>query len=214
MQLGLFESPFVDETKAATVVGRKTSKALALQIQSRSPVMLLNRDNLLPLAVSAAAKIHVIGQVNGSAFEQAGWTLVDDPNQADVVLAKLNAPYETLYPNYFFGAIQHDGSLAFSANDPQLEALRRLPTNIPVITSVYIDRPAVLAPLLPMSTSVIANFGLSDEALVAIITGREKAVGRLPFELPSSMQAVLNQRSDQPSDSASPLFEVGFTLPY
>jgi beta-glucosidase len=83
-----------------------------------------------------------------------------------------------------------------------------------VITSVYIDRPAVLAPLLPMSTSVIANFGLSDEALVAIITGREKAVGRLPFELPSSMQAVLNQRSDQPSDSASPLFEVGFTLPY
>jgi len=53
---------------------------------------------------------------------------------------------------------------------------------------------------------VLASYGVSDEALLNVITGAAEPEGRLPFELPSSMDAVAAQLSDVPNDSASPLF--------
>ena len=38
--------------------------------------------------------------------------------------------------------------------------------------------------------------------------------GKLPFELPVSMEAVRNQQTDVPYDSENPLFEFGFGLIY
>lgn len=38
--------------------------------------------------------------------------------------------------------------------------------------------------------------------------------GKLPFELPSSMEAVKNQKTDVPYDSENPLFKFGFGLTY
>lgn len=212
MSLGLFENPFVDETAAVQTVGLQASKKLAEQLQAQSSVLLQNNAELLPLNTADGVKLFVIGEIQAEVFEKAGFRLVSNAADADVVLAKLNAPYETLYPNYFFGSVQHDGSLAF--DEESLAVLRELPPSTSVITSIYLDRPAILTPLLPLSTSVIANFGLSDESLVALLLGQEKAAGRLPFELPRSMQAVEQQASDTPSDSESPLFEVGFSLPY
>jgi beta-glucosidase len=45
-----------------------------------------------------------------------------------------------------------------------------------------------------------------------VIFGREQPKGRLPFELPSSMAAVLAQKPDVPRDSAAPLYPYGFGL--
>jgi beta-glucosidase len=36
----------------------------------------------------------------------------------------------------------------------------------------------------------------------------------LPFELPSSMEAVLQQKEDVPYDSKDPLYRFGFGLGY
>jgi hypothetical protein len=38
--------------------------------------------------------------------------------------------------------------------------------------------------------------------------------GRLPFELPSSMEAVRQQKEDLPHDSKDPLYPFGFGLRY
>ena len=38
--------------------------------------------------------------------------------------------------------------------------------------------------------------------------------GRLPFELPSSIDAVSKQFANVPGDSENPLFETGFGLRY
>jgi beta-glucosidase len=40
------------------------------------------------------------------------------------------------------------------------------------------------------------------------------AKGRLPFELPSSMEAVRKQKPDVPYDSEEPLYPFGFGLSY
>jgi beta-glucosidase len=46
------------------------------------------------------------------------------------------------------------------------------------------------------------------------IFGRARPEGKLPFELPSSMEAVRNQKEDVPSDSEAPLYPFGFGLAY
>jgi len=47
-----------------------------------------------------------------------------------------------------------------------------------------------------------------------VVFGKFNPAGKLPFELPSSMEAVRNQLEDVPFDSKDPLFEFGFGLSY
>jgi beta-glucosidase len=79
---------------------------------------------------------------------------------------------------------------------------------------VYLDRPAILGPVKDHARAVLANFGVSDAALLDALTGRAKPEGKLPFELPSSMEAVRAQRSDIAHDSARPLYPLGFGKTY
>jgi len=77
-----------------------------------------------------------------------------------------------------------------------------------------LDRPAILTNVKPLVTALFGDFGVSDEALLDVIVGRAKPEGRLPFELPSSMDAVRAQKSDLPHDSADPLYHYGAGLRY
>ena len=54
------------------------------------------------------------------------------------------------------------------------------------------------------------DFGISEGAPFDALTGRVKPVGRLPFELPSSMTDVEAQSSGAPHDSKSPLYPIGY----
>jgi len=47
-----------------------------------------------------------------------------------------------------------------------------------------------------------------------LIFGHVKPTGKLPFELPSTMAAVQQQKPDVPYDSANPLFPFGHGLGY
>jgi beta-glucosidase len=71
-----------------------------------------------------------------------------------------------------------------------------------------------MTPLRERARAVVANFGVSDAALLDVLAGRAKPDGKLPFELPSSMDAVLAQKPDLPHDSARPLYPLGHGLRY
>jgi beta-glucosidase len=47
-----------------------------------------------------------------------------------------------------------------------------------------------------------------------VLFGKAKPEGKLPFELPSSMEAVRRQKADVPYDSENPLFPFGYGLTY
>jgi beta-glucosidase len=85
---------------------------------------------------------------------------------------------------------------------------------VPTIVTIYLDRPAILTPLKDRARAVIANFGVSDEALLDILTGRASPAGKLPFEIPSSMSAVEAQRGDVPYNSPRPLYRFSFGRRY
>jgi beta-glucosidase len=210
-QLGLFENPFVDAAAAPRIAGSSAFRARALDAQRASVVLLENRKALLP--ARRARRVYLHG-IDSAAATARGWTVVADPAQAELAIMRLSAPFETLHPGYVFGAMQHEGSLAFRDGDPDLDAFTRVSAVVPTVVSIYLDRPAILTPIRDRAAAVLVNFGISDEALFDVIVGRGAPRGRLPFDLPSSMATVAAQRPDRPFDSASPLYRFGYGLRY
>ena len=211
-QQGLFENPYVDSSVAANVVANEKFQEEALNAQRRSFVLLENKDGLLPL--NGVGKRLFLYQVDPRLAAQFGFKPTDDLEQADLALVRVSAPFETLHPNYMFGSMQHEGSLDFAANNPDYEMISRAAAKVPTIVTIYLDRPAILSKFNDRVSALIANFGASDRALLEVITGKAKPEGRLPFELPSSMQEVEAQAGDMPHDTAHPLYKLGFGLSY
>jgi beta-glucosidase len=209
--LGLFENPYVDVARATRTVGNGAFRAAALAAQRRALVLLENRNKLLPLRGAKRVYLH---NVAADVATRAGLTVVTDPAQAEVAIMRLTAPFERLHPQYVFGQFLHEGSLAFKDGDPDYEAFTRVSAVVPTIVTVYLDRPAILTPIKERAPAIIANFGVSDAALLDVVTGRVGPEGKLPFELPASMEAVAAQQPDVPRDSRSPLYKLGYGLRY
>jgi beta-glucosidase len=215
-ELGLFEHPFVDADAAARSVGSDAFRSAGLDAQRRSLVLLENKDGMLPLKATGrngALRVYLIG-IDSSAARRAGWTVASDPAQADVAIARLVAPFQTLHPNYVFGAMQHEGDLAFHEGEKAYDELVRVSALVPTIATVYLDRPAILTPVRDRVRALIGNFGVSDDALVDVLSGKAAPLGKLPFDLPASMASVEAQHSDVAHDLAKPLYPFGFGRRY
>jgi beta-glucosidase len=85
---------------------------------------------------------------------------------------------------------------------------------VPTIVDIYLDRPAVIPEINAKAKGLFADFDASDAAVLDVIFGKYKPGGHLPIELPSSMEAVRNQKEDVPYDSKDPLYKFGFGLNY
>jgi len=211
-RLGLFENPYVDPARADSIVGNASFQAQATAAQRRSLVLLENKKSLLPISLTGKRVfLHGVDPLMGVRY---GFTVVPNLSEAEVAIVRTVAPFQTLHPGYMFGAMQHEGSLDFQSGNAEFEEIRRIASAVPTIVTVYLDRPAILGSLKDQSAALIGNFGVSDQALLDVITGRAKPEGRLPFELPSSMQEVEAQRSDVPHDTTHPLYPLGFGLTY
>ena len=116
-----------------------------------------------------------------------------------------------MHPGYFFGRRQYEGRLNFERGDAAYDVLLKC-GNTPVVMTVYMDRPAILTEVKDKTAVLYADFGIDDDALLDVLSGKAKPGGHLPFELPSSMEAVAAQKSDVPHDSAHPLYPYGYAL--
>jgi hypothetical protein len=161
----------------------------------------------------AALRVYLIG-IDSAAARRAGWTVASDPAQADVAIARLVAPFQTLHPNYVFGAMQHEGDLSFHEGDKAYDELVRVSALVPTVATVYLDRPAILTPVRDHVRALLGNFGVSDDALIDVLSGKAAPLGKLPFDLPSSMASVEAQHSDVAHDLAKPLYPFGFGRRY
>jgi beta-glucosidase len=209
---GLFENPYVDTAAAAQIVGNAQFQTEATAAQRRSLVLLENRNDILPLA--ARGKRVFLHGVDSATAARYGFTVVANPAQADIAIVRTNAPFQTLHPNYSFGALWHEGDLGFRAGNAEFEEIKRITAAVPTIVTVYLDRPAILTELKDRASALVGNFGVSDAALLDVLTGGVQPEGKLPFELPSSMQEVEAQSSSLPHDTAHPLYPIGFGRSY
>lgn len=217
-QIGLFEQPYVDENKAAGIAGGKEFVNAGEVAQARAVVLLENKPTastgrpLLPIA-ARGKKVYLYG-VAAKAAEAAGFTVVTQPVHADVAIIRAPAPYQSEHPNFFFGSRQHEGMLTFTEKDAAYAQLLRVSAVVPTVFVTTLERPLILTNVGAHATALLGDFGISDKSLLALVIGKASPGGRLPFELPSSAEAVRQQKSDLPHDSRSPLFPFGFGLDY
>ena len=207
-QLGLFDNPFIDVDEVAGKVGRADYVAAGFSSQRRAMTLLKNKDKILPL--SGNPKIYIKNIERGIA-EQYG-TLVDNPAEADIAIVRMNTPWYPVDSKNPFAQEFHHGDLDFKGEEKQ-EILQLLKT-VPTIVDIYLDRPAVIPEISGYAQALLANYGASDAAVLDVIFGKAQPEGKLPFELPSSMEAVKEQLTDVPYDSKDPLFPFGFGLSY
>ncbi|MEJ5200549.1 MAG: glycoside hydrolase family 3 C-terminal domain-containing protein, partial [Anaerolineae bacterium] len=85
---------------------------------------------------------------------------------------------------------------------------------VPTIVVIHLDRPAVIPEIAAACAGLVGEFGAHDAAVLDVLFGRVAPAGKLPFELPSSMEAVRRQKPDVPYDSGDPLYPFGFGLTY
>lgn len=210
-RLGLFENPYVDPEAAERIVGSPDDRAAGIAAQEQSLTLLVNNGGLLPLAATRPRKVWLFNIAREAALAE-GLRPVNSPEEADVSILRVATPY-TQHKDYFFGARHHEGMPEFQADNAGRRAVERASAaGKPVIVSIYLERPAILTPLLPHITALIGDYGVEDHALLEVILGKAAPQGRLPFELPSSASGIAAQKADLPSDSKDPLFRRGFGL--
>lgn len=204
-RLGLFDDRFVDVAAADAIVGAPEAREEGIEAQAMAYTVLRNADQgqaALPLRTGVRV---FIDQGDDTPFRERA-TVVSDPADADVIVVRLAAPWEERADAPYF----HAGSLEFA---PEVVArVEELARHAPVIVDIYLERPAIVAPLLGAASSLIANFGAGPEALARVLFGQTAPRGRLPFEIPSSTAAVEAAQSDVPNDTVSPTFPAGFGL--
>ncbi|NYG06996.1 beta-glucosidase [Phycicoccus badiiscoriae] len=207
-RLGLFDDPFVDEDAAAQTVGRKDFRDAGYAAQARSVTVLQNGAHGRPPVLPLARDQRVYAEnISADAVAALG-EQVDRPEDADVALVRLMAPFDPR-SDLFLESWFHQGSLDFQ---PGLASrLARIAAHCPLVIDVVLDRPAVLTPLLPLASALVGSYGTSDAALVDALTCTIAPVGRLPFDLPRSMEQVRRHGEDVPGYD-DPLFAFGHGL--
>jgi beta-glucosidase len=205
-RLGLFDDPYVDPDEAERICGCAEFQAAGDRAQRRSAVLVRN-DGRLPLA--GRPRLYLDG-VSPEAAASYG-EVVERPEDADVAVVRRGAPFEPR-DKTFIESVFHAGDLDFK--EPELGQLLELAQTVPTVLVLHLERPAVIPELAEACAAVVAVFGASDEAVLDVLFGQTAPEGRLPFELPSSMEAVRAQKPDVPGDSADPLWSFGHGLAY
>jgi len=205
--LGLFDNPYVDENAADKIAGKPEFRKKGKEAQAKS-VVLLKNTGLLPL--KSRIKIYAKGMLNPETLGKYG-KVVDNIDDADVIVERINTPYDKrdkyLLENFF-----HQGRLYYT--DGEKQHILALTQEKPVIVVVNLERPAILTEIDKKSAALLVDFGLSDDVMTEILFGKYNPSGKLPFELPSSWDAVLKQEEDMPYDSENPLYPFGYGLSY
>lgn len=291
-QLGLFENPYVDEERAAGIVGSPAHRARGLEVQKQSVVLLQNRATAgqAPLPLAKGAKVYTMGMGRAD-VERFGVTVTDgnavegrprttaaghDVAVIRVLVRNVNTggyrskdPATGANPAHVnprtgkpWGAedpcvthpdvnpacaddgrlgggqargLLYGGALPWEANHlsftamstsaswqmtPRLDEVKAVMAEVGparTVLAIYFRQPYVLDDEsgLRDAGAIVATFGVSDVALMEVLTGRSKPQGRLPFALARTLQAVIDNAPDAPGYPAEDtLYPFGFGLSY
>lgn len=232
--LGLFDGRrFVDVEDAGRVAGKPEFVEQGRAAQREAFTILTNHGAVLPLSASHEDRRFYVEGLDAGIARRRGLRVVDTPAEADVALVRLRAPHQARPGG--FESLFHSGSLELPDKEAARvsELIRTVPTTV---VDVYLDRPAVLTPIVEaqeavqssrsalsgaatgawVGSALTANYGSDTDAFLDVCLGVGKSTprGRLPFDLPRSMKAASESREDVPFDTKDPLFRFGHGLEY
>ncbi len=220
--LGLFENPYVNVAKAGQMVGNPEFQKKADLAQRKSIVLLKNDKKLLPLkpktkvyfetnysSRSAQNSISVYHSVS----DTWGLEFVDRAEQADVIIAWLIPTSGGL-----FSLKNEPIDITLKKNNINVDHINSLKKTKPTITVINFTSPWVIEEIYNEDLhTLLATFGTSPEALLDILTAKQKPTGKMPITIPLNSRVVLENQSDVPGylkSKAYALFKYGDGLTY
>ena len=210
-ELGLFDDKrLVDVDAAAQIVGNDDFCKKGQEAQRRCYTLLKNQEDILPLDSKKVIKVYAEGFDARALSSRQTIRVVDAPEEADIALVRLKAPYEPRTGG--FEAFFHAGSLEYSKEEKARQG--RIYGSTKTIVDLYLDRPAVVPEITEKATALLCSYGSSVDAFLDVVFGTTKPEGKLPFDLPRSMDAIGQSREDAPYDTKDPLFGFGDGLKY
>jgi beta-glucosidase len=212
--LGLFDNPYVDVTNVQHKVNTLKNIDAGLDAQRKSLVLLEN-NGILPL--KKENKVFIDGLDKNIA--QKFGNVVKKSSDADVIIMYVHTVFNEnqesglnrIFDN-FLSTLFPNGDLRFNRNI--INKIKEYSKEKELIVIVDLNRPAILDDIKKSTSSLIGTFGVSDQVIFEGIYGRFNPSGKLPFEIPSSMEAVLNQKEDLPDDTLNPTYEFGYGISY
>jgi beta-glucosidase len=213
-ELGLFDNPYVDENNIKLKVNTKENIEAGLEAQRRS-IVLLENNGVLPLKKETKIFVDSLDKQIGEEFG----ILVENPSDADVVIMYVHTVFNDnqesginrLFDN-FLSTLFPSGDLNFS--DEIKTKIQNYSKQKELVVVVDLNRPAILKEIKELSSGLIGTFGVSDNIIFEGIFGEFNPSGKLPFEIPSSMESVLEQKEDLPDDSLNPTYQNGYGISY
>ena len=218
-ELGLFDEPFVDEQSVIKKVGIEPYINKGILAQKKSVVLLKNdknhNKNVLPLSKG----VKVFSDGFDKSILKNYCEIIDNPKDSDFILLQLRTVFNGNQPSGIDRPIDNFLSKMFPNNDLNyddeiLSKIKKYSSTNKLITVVDLNRPAILTEIEKLSHGLIAVFGVFDEVVLEIIFGDFNPIGKLPFDIPSSMKEVNKQLSDVPDDTRNPIFKYGHGLSY
>ncbi len=73
----------------------------------------------------------------------------------------------------------------------------------PVIVSMALSKPAVVAEFEKEVNAIVADFGVNTQAILDILSGKSEPSALLPLQMPADMNTVEKQLEDVPHDMKS-----------
>ena len=212
--LGLFDNPYINENEIKNKVNTKFNIESGLDAQRKS-IVLLKNDGILPIKNNINIFIDGLNKEIADGYGN----LVNNYKEADVVIMYIHTVFNgnqesglnRVFDN-FLSTLFPDGNLNFS--DEILNKAQMYSKEKNLVIVVDLNRPAILSSIKKHSSGLIGTFGVEDKIIFEALFGEFNPSGKLPFEIPSSMDSVLNQKEDLPDDSLNPTYEYGYGISY
>jgi len=212
--LGLFDNPYVDEKLIKERVATDKNIAFGLDAQRKS-IVLLENNGILPLKNEQSIFVDGLDKRIASSFGK----VVNDPKKADIIIMYIHTVFNgnqesglnRLFDN-FLSTLFPNGDLNF--DDEITSKIKKYSKNNNLIVVVDLNRPAILQEIKNLAAGLIGTFGVLDEVIFEAIYGNFNPSGKLPFEIPSSMEEVKKQKEDLPDDTDNPSYEYGYGISY
>ena len=241
-QLGVFENPFVDAEEVARVVGNEEHYAKALEAAERAMTLVKyeNQSPLAGQQIIVAGSLAEDVDALSSGWKISSETglNVEGKSILDAIRSRAGAGNVTYigddatavadaYPEGTTAIVvvgeasgTHEpawGTATLEFPEEQQSLINALDASgVNVVAVVLMNRAYVMAPIDAAADAVMIAYrpGVTAgaEAVAHALFGDSAIAGKLPWQIPATMDQVLLQREDLPKDIEAPLYDYGFGI--
>lgn len=104
------------------------------------------------------------------------------------------------------------GKTGYAANESDLDLVietKKRAGEKPVIVCLRMHNPTVMAEMEPYADAILVDFGVQQQAVLDMISGKAVPTGRLPVQMPRDMETVERHCEDMPLDMEPYVDEMG-----